>query len=136
MQHVQVLKVFATSKLWYIASAILLPAAFVKKIESLMGSFPGVGKLERLQLDEVKNPVSAGGLSFPCVASKAKSLFLKQTCRIVMDPSSKEYGHVSYWFGLYVKDYFPRMAEGPHAEIVGHYFQHMRLLLVEGLVLH
>ena len=86
-------------------------------------------------LDEVKNPVSAGGLGLPCVSSKANSLFLKQTCRLIMDPFSKEYGHVSYWLGLYVKDYFPWMAEGPHAEIVGPYFQHMRLLLVEGLVL-
>ena len=135
LQRVQVLKIFATSKLWYMASALPLPASFAKKIESFMGSFLWVGKLERLQLDEVKNSVSTGGLSLPCVASKANSLFLKQTCRLVLDPFSKEYGHVSYWLGLYVKEYFPRMAGGPHAEIVGPYFQYMRLLLVEGLVL-
>ena len=106
LQRVQVLKFFATSKLWYMASALPLPASFAKKIESFMGSFLWVGKLERLQLDEVKNSVSTGGLSLPCVASKANSLFLKQTCRLVMDPFSKEYGHVSYWLGLYVKTIF------------------------------
>ena len=54
------IKIFATSKLWYKASALPLPPKFAKKFESLLGSFLWVGKLERLQLDEVKNPLSAG----------------------------------------------------------------------------
>ena len=100
-----------------------------------MGSFLWVGKLERLQVDELKNPLSAGGLGLPCISSKACSLFLKQTCRLVMDPNSKQYGHVKYWLGLHLREFFPDMAAGPHAEFVGSYFQHMRLLLVEGLTL-
>ena len=71
----------------------------------------------------------------PCVFSKANSLFLKQTCRLLMCPGSKQYGHLRYWIGLYVRDFFPDMAAGPHAELICPYFQHMRLLLVEGLVL-
>ena len=135
IQRVQVLKVFATSKLWYKASVLPLPSKFAKKFESLMGVFLWVGKLERLQIDEVKNPCYAGGLGLPCVSSKANALFLKQTCRLIMSSDSKNYGHVRYWLGLHLRDYFPDMAEGPHAEIVCEYFQHMRLLLVEGLVL-
>lgn len=50
-------------------------------------------------------------------------------------PSSKQYGHVKYWLGLHLREYFPDMAGGPHSEFVSSYFQHMRLLLVEGLVL-
>jgi hypothetical protein len=46
-----------------------------------------------------------------------------------------QYSHVRYWLGLHLREYFPDMAWGPHAEIVSPYFQHMRLLLVEGLVL-
>ena len=134
-QRVQVLKIFATSKLWYKASALPLPVKFAKKFETLMGSFLWVGKLERLQVDELKNPLSAGGLGLPCISSKACSLFLKQTCRLVMDPNSKQYGHVKYWLGLHLREFFPDMAAGPHAEFVGSYFQHMRLLLVEGLTL-
>ena len=129
------IKIFATSKLWYKASALPLPPKFAKKFESLLGSFLWVGKLERLQLDEVKNPLSAGGLGLPCVSSKANSLFLKQTCSLILDFESKPFGHVKFWLGLHLKHYFPVMAEGPHAEIVCPYFQHMRLLLVEGLVL-
>ena len=62
VQRVQVIKLFATSKIWYMASALPLPATFLKKFESLMGTFLWTGKLERLQLDEVKNPLFAGGL--------------------------------------------------------------------------
>ena len=74
--------------------------------------------MERLQVDELKNPRWAEGLGLPCVASKANSLFQKQTCRLVMDPNSKQYGHVRYWLGLHLRDYFPDMAAGPHAELV------------------
>ena len=61
--------------------------------------------------------------------SKADSLFLSQACRLIQKSNSKEYSHVKYWLGLYLKDEFPDMGEGPHAEIISPYFQHMRALL-------
>ena len=54
VQRVEVLRLFATSKLWYTASALPLPNKYLKKFESLMGKFLWAGKLERLQIDEVK----------------------------------------------------------------------------------
>ena len=135
IQRVEVLKVFATSKIWYKASALPLPATYVKKFESLVGSFLWLGRLERLKLDEVKNLCSAGGLGLPCISSKSDSLFLRQTCRLLSNSESLQYSHVRYWLGLHLREYFPDMANGPHAEIVSSYFQHMRLLLVEGLEL-
>ena len=135
IQRVEVLRLFATSKLWYKASALPLPSSFSKKFESLMGRFLWAGKLERLQIDELKNSRSSGGLGLPCVWSKANALFLRQTCRLLLDSSSKQYGHVRYWLGLHLGEYFPEMSSGPHAEFISPYFQHMRLLLTEGLVL-
>ena len=79
---------------WYKASALPLPTSFGKKFESLMGRFLWAGKLERLQIDEVKNPRSSGGLGLPCVWSKSNALFLRQTCRLISDPDSKQYCHV------------------------------------------
>ena len=64
------------------------------------------------------------------VLSKADSLFLTQTCRLLAKPASKQYKHVQYWLGLYAKDHFPEMAAGPHAEIISPYFKHMKELLI------
>ena len=100
-----------------------------------MGRFLWAGKLERLKIDELKNPKSAGGLGLPCILSKSNALFLSQTCRLLRDSSSKQYGHVKYWLGLHLRDFLPSMAFGPHSELISPYFQHMRLLLVKGLVL-
>ena len=135
LQRVEVLRIFATSKLWYKASALPLPLKFAKKFESMMGTFLWMGRLERLQIDEIKNSCSSGGLGLPCVSSKADSLFLKQTCRLLMNPETNQYRHLKYWMGLHLRDYFPDMAAGPHSELVSPYFQSMRMLLTEALVL-
>ena len=135
VQRVEVLRLFATSKLWYKASAIPLPFKFAKKFESAIFRFLWIGKLEKLKLDEVKNPTLSGGLNLPCIISKADSLFLSQTCRILANPSSKQFKHIHYWLGLYMRDYFPGMQEGPHAEIISPYFMHMKTLLVGTIVL-
>ena len=100
-----------------------------------MGRFLWAGKLERLQLDEVKNLKCDGGLNLPCVFSKANALFLSQTCRLLQDPSSKQFGHVKYWIGLHLRGFFPLMGSGPHSELISPYFKNMRLLLGEALLL-
>ena len=46
-----------------------------------------------------------------------------------------QYKHVKYWLGIHLREYFPDMATGPHAELVSPYFQNMRLLVTQGLVL-
>ena len=135
VQRVEVLRIFATSRLWYKASALPLPVKFSKKFESLMGRFLWAGKLERLQLNEIKNTRTDGGLGLPCVISKSNALFLSQACRLLSKAGSKEYSHIKYWLGLHLRDYFPEMAVGPHAEFVSPYFNHLRMLLVEGIVL-
>ena len=126
---------FATSKLWYKASALPIPSNFVKKFEAAMVKSLWIGKLEKLKIDEIKNPVMSGGLNLPCIISKADSLFLSQTCRLLRNPASQQYKHIKYWLGLYVGDLFPDMIPGPHAEIMSPYFQHMRALLTGAEIL-
>ena len=135
VQRVEVLRIFATSKLWYKASAIPLPAEYAKKFESAIYRFLWIGKLEKLKLDEVKNPALSGGLNLPCVISKADSLFLSQTCRLITNPDCKQFNHIKYWLGLYMRDYIPGMEHGPHAEIFSPYFLHMKGLLLGAFVL-
>ena len=74
-------------------------------------------------------------INLPCVVTKADSLFLSQTCRLLAKQGNKQYMHLQYWLGMYIRDYFPDMARGPHAEIISPYFMHMKALLVCGLVL-
>ena len=100
VQRLEVLRLFATSKLWYKASALPVPTKYSKKFESLMGRFLWAGKLERLQIDEIKNDRSAGGLGLPCISSKSNALFLSQTVRLLQDPLSQQYAHVKYCLGL------------------------------------
>ena len=135
VQRVEVLRLFATSKLWYKASALPLPAKYAKKFESAMYRFLWIGKLEKLKLDEVKNDTLSGGLNLPCVISKADALFLNQSCRLLANPSSKQFKHIAYWLGLYLRDHFPSMALGPHAELISPYFMHMKSLLEVAIVL-
>ena len=78
VQRVEVLRLFALSKLWYKASALPLPAKYFKNFESVIGRFLWSGKLEKLQINELKNSKSNGGLNLPCVFSKANALFLSQ----------------------------------------------------------
>ena len=125
----------ATSKLWYKASALPLPYKFTKQFEAAMFWFLWRGKLEKLKMDEINNPLLSGGLNLSCVVSKADSLFLSQSCRLLRNIDSKEYRHVKYWLGLYIKEFLPCMVEGPHTEIISTYFQHMRTLLSAGLIL-
>ena len=119
----------------YKASALPLPAKHAKKFESAMFRFLWIGKLEKLKLDEIKNPTLSGGLNLPCVISKADSLFLTQTCRLLSKPGNKQYKHIQYWLGLYMREHFPDMAQGPHAELISPYFKHMKELLAGGIVL-
>ena len=97
VQRIEVLRIFATSRLWYKASALPLPETFAKKFEAAMVRFLWIGKLEKLKIDEIKNPVLSGGLNLPCIISKSDALFLSQTCRLLRDPSSKQYSHVTGW---------------------------------------
>ena len=135
VQTVEVFRLFATSKLLYKASAIPLPANHAKKFESAIYRFLWIGKLEKLKLEEVKNPKLLGGLNLPCVISKADALFLSQTCRLLINSESKQFKHIKYWLGIYMKEYIPAMGQGPHAEIISPYVLHMKSLLQVAFVL-
>ena len=89
VQRVEVIRIFATSKLWYKASALPLPTKFAKKFESAIFRFLWIGKLKKLKLDEIKNPVLSGGLNLSCILSKADALFLTQTSRLLTYPGNK-----------------------------------------------
>ena len=72
-QRVEVIRVFALSRVYYVAAILPVKSSMVKKFESLMGKFIWnfSGKVLRIALDEIKNEKSVGGLKLPCLASMA-----------------------------------------------------------------
>ena len=85
-QRVEVAKVFALSKLYYVAQVLPLPAKHRKRVESCLSQFIFRGRHERLKLAELENNTEQGGLGLPNIAVKADSLLLKQMCRMLNLP--------------------------------------------------
>ena len=82
-QRVDVLNIFVLPKLWYKCAVLPFPADTARQVESIMIKFLWRGKLEKLSLIELCNDKSEGGLELVEIRSKADSLMLKQTCRIL-----------------------------------------------------
>ena len=64
-QRIEVLKVFALSRLWYLASALPIKKGMVKKLEKVCGRFiwNQSGRILRIKMDELKKPRLEGGLA-------------------------------------------------------------------------
>ena len=56
-QRVEVIRIFALSRVYYVAAVLPMKPAVVKKIESLMGKYIWnfTGKMLRVAIDEMKN---------------------------------------------------------------------------------
>ena len=61
-QRVDVLQIFGTSKLWYLCQVLPLPGHLAAKFEYIIWRFVCVGNLEKLAMDEIKNPREQGGV--------------------------------------------------------------------------
>ena len=81
-QRVEVAKVFALSKLYYVAQVLPLPAKQRKRVESSLSKFIFRGRHKRLK-GEIENSIEQGSLGLPNIAVKADSLLTKQMCRMI-----------------------------------------------------
>ena len=130
-QRSEVIKIYATSKLWYKAQVLPLPARYAQQLESAITRFLWRGKLEKLALQEIYNPPDQGGLGVVDIRSKADALFIKQACRLLSNPEETGAKHIKYWLGLYLGRYLPELRPGAHSEGVPDYYRHFRRLLEE-----
>ena len=141
-QRVEVARIFALSKLYYVAQVLPLPAKVTKKINSKLSSFIFRGRHERLKLDELENSCEDGGLGLPDIAVKADALLLKQMCRMLNHPDEKSFRLLGYWLGEFVRetgldDNFPELADlGPVSHTMQGAFplhQYMVDIFLEGV---
>ena len=84
-QRVEVINIFASSKLWYKCQILPLPATVAQQLEGLMFQFIWRGKLEKLATHEIYNKLEDGGLGLVDIRSKADALFIKQSCRMLAE---------------------------------------------------
>ena len=95
-----VVKIFALSKLYYVAQVLPLPSKFRARIESSVSKFIFRGRHERLSLLELENDCEHGGLGLPNISAKADSLLLKQTLGMLSLPQEDSFRHLGYWLSL------------------------------------
>ena len=133
-QRVDVVNIFATSKLWYKAAVLPLPGSVAKDLESCMVKFLWRGKLEKLSLVELCNKKVDGGLGLVEIRSKADALLLKQACRILTACGSKSWLHLKYWMGLYLARIIPEMRSGPHSERIPVMYTTVKALFDESVM--
>ena len=126
-QRVEVIKLFALSRMYYIASILPIRPAMIKKVESLMGRFiwQASGKVLRVALGELKNGHLAGGLNLPCLSTMCDSLFSSQCVRLLRSGDVKSMKHLDYWIGSLLVDIVPWMGQGIHAVNTHDYFSHL-----------
>ena len=130
-QRVEVLNIFVLPKLWYKAEALPLPAGWAAEFDKLVYAFVKMGKIEMMALQEMCNPITKGGLGLVCVRSKADSLFLKQTLRMLSMPGSLQYKYIQFFAGKSL-----RVADLPIANpchTITPYYQYMVDLFKEGV---
>jgi len=114
-----VAKMFALSKLYYVAQVFPLPTKFSRRIESSLSKFIFKGRHERLMLSELENSPAQGGLGLPNIGVKADCLLLKQMCRMLALPRENSFRFLGYWLGSFLnntgwEENFPELAEiGP-----------------------
>ena len=139
-QRVEVIRVFALSRVYYISSILPIRSNMVKKFESIMGKFiwKGSGKVLRVALDELKNEHLAGGLGLTCLTTMSDALLSSQCIRLLRSGDEKSLKHVDFWLGSLLADVVPGMGQGVQA-VEGHgYFDHLgdcltRLMISEQL---
>ena len=118
-QKVNVLNTFALPKIWYKALLLPLPGKVASKLEEEMRNFIWKGKLEKPAMIEMFNSWENGGLGLTCVRTKADSLLLKQTLRMMEDKTTLHHKHLQFWLGNFLEQNWPDMLNHPHARRTG-----------------
>ena len=120
--RVEVLKTYALSRIYYLASIIPITKNVVKTLEKVMGSFLWTGRLLRVTLKEVCNLREFGGLKMVCVMSMCNSLLLTQLFRMLKSSDMKSISHVTHWIGNSISDFLPTSSSSLQADNIPEYF--------------
>ena len=135
-QRVEVVKLFALSRIYYVASILPIPKNIVTKIEQAVGKFiwSSSCKFLRVSLNDLKLRPEKGGLALTCISSMSNSLILTQLLRLLKSEDDRAIGHISYWIGELIEDFMPEPFNGVHATDIPIYFQHLADIVAEAMI--
>lgn len=122
-QRVELLNIFALSKLWYFAQAFPIPKKDLIEIEKLVGDFVWQGRPERIALPEICAPVKEGGLGLQNLQARCDALLLRQITRILDVPCNARQ-HFMYWTSLSLRHAVPEILNNLKSEVTTPYFRH------------
>lgn len=135
-QRVEVVKVFALSRIYYLASILPLSKTFIRNIERAIGKFiwSSSGKILRVSLSDLKLVPDRGGLGLTCIGSMGKSLLLTQLLRLLRSEDLRSIGHIGYWMGPILSDFLPGVFSGVHALQVPNFYLQLGELVAEAII--
>ena len=134
--RVEVLNVFALSRVYYVASILPINKTMIRKFESALGKFlwNSGGWLLRVAMDEVKNKRNKGGLGLVCIESMCSSLITSQFLRLLKSSDERSVAHVAYWIGDSLSYLSSDLETGSHATEIPDYFAAIEELFVLGRI--
>ena len=123
--RVEVLRTFALSRIYYVASILPLRKTMIKKFEAAIGKFIWKGRILRVALEELKNDYACGGLKLPCLETMNRSLLSSQCLRLLKSGDIKSIAHIDYWMGPILEDIVPTLGKGDVARDIPEYYMFM-----------
>ena len=121
-QRIEVLRSFALSRVYYVASILPLRQSLVKQFETLIGKFLWKGRILRVALEELKNGYLDGGLNLPCIGTMNRSLLASQCLRLINSGDQKSIAHLDYWMGPVLEEIFADFGHAASAVETPDYF--------------
>ena len=136
VQRIEVIKIFALSRIYYVASILPLSKTAGAKFEKLMGQFiwKSSGKLLRVAIKELKLPYERGGLALTCIHTMSSSLLLTQLLRLLKYGDTKAIHAVDYWIGEILSDVVIGLDQCVHAKNTPKYFQDLACVVADAKI--
>lgn len=97
IERIVACKTFALSKLWYLASFMIIPEKYIKKYESSIYKFIWNGAIEYIKRDTLILPFNQGGLNMFCIKAKLETIIFQQFKQVVLCHEKSSYQLSVYW---------------------------------------
>ena len=132
LERIEIVKTFTLSRIYYVASVLPLSKTLCKRIETIIGRFlwASSGKVLKVAIDELKLPLTRGGLNLTCIYAMSRSLRLSSLVRLLKSDDRKSAEHVWFWIGEILVDFLPNM-HGQHARRVPSFYDNLAQLFIE-----